>query len=144
MFGESLIAPPPSIEVTTTDGVLEFINRIEGFKTRCKNLHLCADKNNIHVRLDELLNILTTYQDELAEDYLGIGNSIGPTSLRGIEAKSLDPWEFIKEIKRATEVFYESIPQSTLYKGITSETENLIHSLNKYDYLFELCRHKED
>lgn len=51
---------------------IDFLNQIEGWKTKCKNLHWAAPKKNIHVYLDEFLEILSDYQDSLAEGYMGI------------------------------------------------------------------------
>lgn len=40
---------------------IDFLNQIEGWKTKCKNLHWAAPKKNIHVYLDEFLEILSDY-----------------------------------------------------------------------------------
>ena len=37
---------------------IDFLNKIEGQKTKCKNLHWAAPKKNIHVYLDEFLEFL--------------------------------------------------------------------------------------
>ena len=49
------------------DLFISFLNKLEGWKTKCKNLHWAAPKKNIHVYLDEFLDILGDYQDGLAE-----------------------------------------------------------------------------
>ena len=59
---------------------IDFLNQIEGWKTKCKNLHWAAPKKNIHVYLDEFLEILSDYQDSLAEGYMGILGTILPYS----------------------------------------------------------------
>lgn len=55
-----------------TSFFVEFLNKLEGYKTKCKNLHWAAPKKNIHVYLDDFLSIVSDYQDSLAEDYQGI------------------------------------------------------------------------
>lgn len=59
---------------------------MEGWKTKCKNLHWAAPKgaNNVHVRLDEFLDIISDYQDTVAEGIMGVLNiHIGPNDVKG-------------------------------------------------------------
>lgn len=118
---------------------INFLNKLEGWKTKCKNLHWAAPKKNIHVYLDEFLDVLSDYQDGLAEGYMGILGRMQPNVIKGIPSVSLNAIDFINEVKGATIMFYDKIPQDTVYKGITSECETFIQNINKYKYLFELC-----
>lgn len=118
---------------------INFLNKLEGWKAKCKNLHWAAPKKNIHVYLDEFLDILSDYQDGLAEGYMGILGKMQPNVIKGIPSDSLNAIDFINEVRGATIVFYDKIPQETIYKGIVSECETFIQNINKYKYLFELC-----
>lgn len=118
---------------------ISFLNKLEGWKTKCKNLHWAAPKKNIHVYLDEFLNVLSGYQDSLAEGYMGILGQMQPNVIKGFLSNTLNAIDFINEVKSGTLVFYESIPKETIYKGIASECETFIQNINKYKYLFELC-----
>lgn len=139
-----LLTPLDSIRqddsgTTTSDFFINFLNRLEGWKTKCKNLHWAAPKKNIHVYLDEFLGILSDYQDSLAEGYMGILGKMRPNVIKGISSDTLNATDFINEVRGATIVFYDKIPQETVYKGIASECETFIQNINKYKYLFELC-----
>lgn len=116
-----------------------FLNKLEGWKTKCKNLHWSAPKKNIHVYLDEFLDILSDYQDGLAEGYQGILGKMQPNAIKGIPSETLNALDFIAEVRKETLAFYDKLPQETIYKGITSECETFIQNINKYKYLFELC-----
>ena len=50
----------------------DFLCVLEGFKTKFKNLHWSAYSNSIHVRVDELIDKISGYQDILAEEVQGI------------------------------------------------------------------------
>lgn len=126
-------------EDSSSDLFIEFINRLEGFKTKCKNLHWAAPRKNIHVYLDEFLDILSDYQDSLAEGYMGILGKMQPNAIKGTSSDTLNAVDFINEVRNATIAFYDKIPQETLYKGITSECETFIQNINKYKYLFSIC-----
>ena len=141
-FGDIFIGDFKEEEVRDFNGsqfFINFLNRLEGWKTKCKNLHWAAPKKNIHVYLDEFLEILSDYQDGLAEGYMGILGKMQPNAIKGIPSDTLDAYAFIAEVKAMTLSFYDKIPQDTIYKGITSECETFIQNINKYDYLFHLC-----
>lgn len=118
---------------------INFINLLEGWKTKCKNLHWAAPKKNIHVYLDVFLEILSDYQDSLAEEYQGILGHMQPNAVKGTPSDVLNAMDFINEVKIGTAKFYENIPEGTIYAGIRSECETFIHNILKYKYLFELC-----
>lgn len=118
---------------------IEFINRLEGWKTKCKNLHWAAPKKNIHVYLDEFLEILSDYQDSLAEEYMGILGHMRPNIIKGISSDVINAMDFIKEVRNFTLEFYNKIPSDSIYAGVRSECETFIHNIFKYKYLFELC-----
>lgn len=143
MFDNEILLTPLNKDTIqsydTSDIFIKFINKLEGFKTKCKNLHWSAPKKNIHVYLDEFLDILSDYQDSLAEGYMGILGKMQPNAVSGVPCDSLNALDFIREVKNATLKFYDSIPQETIYKGITSECETFIQNINKYCYLFNLC-----
>lgn len=118
---------------------INFINQLEGWKTKCKNLHWAAPKKNIHVYLDEFLDIISDYQDGLAEGYMGILGKMQPNAVKGIPSESLNALDFINEVLKGTISFYDKIPKETIYKGIASECETFIQNISKYKYLFSLC-----
>ena len=62
-----------------------------------------------------------------------------PNVIKGTPSDNLNAIEFINEVRGATVVFYDKIPQETVYKGITSECETFIQNINNYNYLLELC-----
>ena len=117
---------------------ISFINLLEGWKTKCKNLHWAAPKKNIHVYLDEFLGVISGYQDGLAEEYQGLLGHMQPNVVKGTPSDALNAMDFINEVKAGTIKFYENIPEGTIYAGIRSECETFIHNILKYKYLFEL------
>ena len=78
MYEDILLSPiettrrQEELNTGTSEFFINFLNRLEGWKTKCKNLHWAAPKKNIHVYLDEFLEILSDYQDSLAEEYQGL------------------------------------------------------------------------
>lgn len=141
IFNENLLTPLFSSENTEDEknDCVEFLNQLEGWKTKCKNLHWSSPKLNIHVKLDEFGNSLSSYQDSLAEGYMGINGKLPPNILKGISCEVTNALDFIEEVRRNTINFYKKLPQDVMYKGITSDCETFIQEINKYVYLFKLC-----
>lgn len=142
MFGDTLFTPMESDINNDIIGVqffIDFLNQLEGWKTKCKNLHWAAPKKNIHVYLDEFLDILSNYQDEIAEGYMGILGKMQPNAIKGIPSETLNAIDFIREVSVKTKEFYIKIPTDTDYVGIKSETETFIQNIKKYKHLFGLC-----
>ena len=143
MFEEdSLFTPMESSRSTEVSGsqfFINFLNQLEGWKTKCKNLHWAAPKKNIHVYLDEFLDVLSDYQDGLAEEYQGLLGHMQPNVIKGTPCDCLNAIDFINEVKSTTYKYYDNIPEGTSYAGIKSECETFIHNILKYKYLFELC-----
>ena len=139
---DSLFTPMESsrsIEVSGSQFFINFLNQLEGWKTKCKNLHWAAPKKNIHVYLDEFLGILSDYQDGLAEEYQGLLGHMQPNVIKGTPCDCLNAIDFINEVKSNTYKYYDNIPEGTSYAGIKSECETFIHNILQYKYLFELC-----
>ena len=143
MFEEDNLFTPMessrSTEVSGSQFFINFLNQLEGWKTKCKNLHWAAPKKNIHIYLDEFLDILSNYQDGLAEEYQGLLGHMQPNVIKGTPCDCLNAIDFINEVKSNTYKYYDNIPEGTSYAGIKSECETFIHNILKYKYLFELC-----
>ena len=143
MYEDNLFTPMElennvNMNITGSQFFINFLNQLEGWKTKCKNLHWAAPKKNIHVYLDEFLAVLSDYQDSLAEEYQGLLGHMQPNAIKGIVSNTLNALDFIKEVKTGTELFYSKIPTGVAYVGIKSECETFIHNILKYKYLFEL------
>ena len=119
---------------------LDFICKLEGWKTKCKNLHWAAPKKNVHVYLDEFLEVISDYQDTVAEGIMGVLSvHLGPSDVKGDPGNAQNAQQFVDEVKAGTLNFYKQIPENPLYAGLKSECETFIQNVNKFDYLFSLC-----
>lgn len=123
---------------------LDFICKLEGWKTKCKNLHWAAPKKNVHVYLDEFLEVISDYQDTVAEGIMGVLSvHLGPSDVKGDPGNAQNAQQFVDEVKAGTLSFYKQIPENPLYAGLKSECETFIQNVNKFDYLFSLCDQKQ-
>ena len=144
-MGNTKLIPRPQMyakggSVSGMQPFLNFICKLEGWKTKCKNLHWAAPKKNVHVYLDEFLEVISDYQDTVAEGIMGVLNvHLGPNDVSGNPGNAQTAQQFVDEVKAGTIDFYQRIPDNPLYAGLKSECETFIQNVNKYDYLFSLC-----
>lgn len=131
---------------------LDYINFLEGIKTHCKAMHWgisnvigVTSKQSAHVYLDELLDIISDYQDMIAETSQGaLGNYITINNIKGkpiaVEGVADNPHDLCQWLLNNIFTFYESKEVNRpIFAGIKSETETFIKDIEKYNYLFSLC-----
>ena len=134
MYEDNLFTPMElennvNMNITGSQFFINFLNQLEGWKTKCKNLHWAAPKKNIHVYLDEFLAVLSDYQDSLAEEYQGLLGHMQPNAIKGIVSNTLNALDFIKEVKTGTELFYSKIPPGAPSVGTNSARAPFIHNI---------------
>lgn len=125
--------------------ILTYVNTLEGIKTQIKNVHWASlklpnrDKRGAHLYLDDLIDIVSDYQDKMAECATGItGISIEFNSIHGTPFSAASTKELMQYITNKTKDFYDNIPNTTICSGIKSETEVFILNLNTFNYRFKL------
>ena len=144
--GDTLLQPLSSISGTPSglQYFINYINVLEGAKTKIKNLHWGAknlpnaDKRGAHLYLDDFLGIVSDFQDTIAESSSGILGEMDLNAISGIGMTSTTPRDLINTLLDKTVSFYDNMPSGTQYVGIKSETETFIKDLTKYKYLFRL------
>lgn len=118
--------------------ILNFENRLQGYRTRVKELHFSAKKHSIHVILDDFSNELAEYEDEIMEEAQAIHGQYTPGELNPVLPKSLDAESLMKEIRADLANMREFFQKELMYIGLQSETESFFHIVNKTLYLIKL------
>ena len=119
-------------------GLMSFINELEGYKTRFKNLHWSAQNDAIHVRIDELSSELASFQDEVAEVIQGVYGQFGPNVLSGTPVNQSNPLDALKGLQTSVTNFHKTISDKQDLVGLLASVEAFMTTLNKYTYLFKI------
>lgn len=123
---------------------INYINILEGVKTKIKNLHWSAkklpnaDKRGAHLYLDDYLETVSEFQDKVAEGSMGILGIIPLDCVSGTPFNALNTADLISYVKTETYKFYTNIPMGPAYAGLKSEVEVFIQETNNFDYRFQL------
>lgn len=123
--------------------LMKIINVIEGFKTRVKELHFCAkqfktERGNFHVLMEEVLDLISDYQDVLGEVGQAFLGHMRHNSLNGVPVSCTCPVEIISMIIRSVMDFKDAIPQSREWAGIINATDDFIQNIQQKLYLAQI------
>lgn len=122
--------------------ILNYINKLQSYKTAIKNLHWSSKKMSEHKLLDDIADSVADNQDEIAEIAQGIFGKIKNNELKPKRYKIVDSKKMLDDMLRDTQAFYATINGKNL-TGLRSVVENFIGELNKFKYLIVMCI-KED
>ena len=122
--------------------ILNYINKIQGYKTAIKNLHWSAKHMSEHKLLDEIADSVANNQDEIAEMCQGLYGKIKLNELKPKRYKITNSKKMLFDLLRDTKSFYSTIKGREL-SGVSSVVETFIGDINKFIYLMEMCI-KED
>lgn len=119
--------------------MLSYINALEGYKTKFKNLHWSAEHDALHLRVDEFSYALGSYQDAVSEDIQGTLGVFSPSELKGTEISTNDAMGTIKLLLKDTLAFRRKVDGKEDYYGLVGVIDDFLHTLKKYIYLFRMC-----
>ena len=122
--------------------ILNYINKLQSYKTAIKNLHWSAKKMSEHKLLDDIADSVAENQDEIAEIAQGIFGKIKVNELKPRRYKITDSRKMIEDLTKDTKEFHSTINSKELI-GLRSVVESFIGELNKFKYLMVMCV-KED
>lgn len=90
----------------TSVKIIDFLNKLEGYKTTAKNQHWDSKKDAEHRLMEELEYTLGRYQDSIAEIYQGIHDiKIQKNKLQGKEYRFTSYDKFLKISSRQLKTF---------------------------------------
>lgn len=122
--------------------IINYINKIQGYKTAIKNLHWCSKHMSEHKLLDDIAETVSNNQDEIAEICQGLYGKIKLNELKPKRYNITNSKKMLNDILRDTKSFYSSLKGRDL-SGVRSVVETFIGELDKFIYLMDMCI-KED
>ena len=130
---------PKQVELPAEECVLEYIRKIEGYRIRILEMHWSAKSHSLHVLADSLIDDLESYEDSIAEDFMGIvGYRIQVGAVVPRLPKSTEIKALIDEIVNDSLALKGKISALLRYAGILNLIDDCVHTLNKSKYLADL------
>jgi hypothetical protein len=124
------------VEPSPAEYVLEYVKRLEGYRIRIREMHWSAKTHSLHILADSLLEDLESYEDSIAEDFMGLVGyriqvgAVVPKLPKATEIKAL-----IDEVINDSLVLKSKIENLPAWTGMVNLIDDCVHMLNKSKYL---------
>lgn len=120
-----------------------FIAKIMAFADKFKQLHWSAYSMSYHKSIDEFLDELETFKDDIAENIQSIIGQLSGNEISRLELPlTVEPLELINELKICVVNWFELHKEDMEYEGCRNILSGFIETIHKYVYLFRLCKAK--
>lgn len=133
---------PPLATTTSLSEVsdlMEYISNLEGYKTRIKNSHWSAASLSLHVELDSTLDIVSDYQDVMAEISQRIYGQIRENTFRSNPQTQITIKDWYTDLRRMVVTFHTKYKDNNEFIGIINATEDFLQEFDQSIYRINLA-----
>ena len=133
-----------SVDVIDMDGnedkeiFRDYLNFIEGAKTRIKNLHWTEEDNAKHVYLDELSEEVSKFEDKIAEAGQANFGRFKDGEIVGMDIQTSDPVMIVDLLLDMTSGFRSKLNERLVYNGEISWVDDFLATLKQIKYRLQL------
>lgn len=122
--------------------ILTFIEKLEGMKTACQNIHWVADNMSQHELYDKIRETIAEFEDKVAEVEQGLHGKLPMNKLHPKPYKATSHESLILDAISLTTKFYKSL-SGDAYIGMRSDCESFISDMQRYRYLITFTLKEE-
>ena len=124
--------------------VLDFVNKLEGYKTAIKQLHWDAKNMSQHELCDDIADSIAEFQDTVSEVEQSITGKLKVNSLKPTEYKIKDLKSFVQDVLDETNTFYKEVKDmGDTYVGMASDCESFLSDMQRKLYLVNFTLKEE-
>ena len=124
--------------------ILDYINRLENFKTGIKSLHWDSNSLSQHELCDKIADSIADFQDLVAEVEQSLSGNLPLNELKPTKYKVKNLKQFVVDVIDVTTRFYNRLKRrGDDYIGMRSECESFLAQMQRYKYLVDFTL-KED
>lgn len=116
----------------------DYLNFIEGAKTRIKNLHWTEEDNAKHVYLDELSEEVSKFEDKIAEAGQANFGRFKDGEIVGMDIQTSDPIMIVDLLLDMTNAFRSKLNERLVYNGEISWVDDFLATLKQSKYRLQL------
>jgi hypothetical protein len=118
--------------------ILDFICKLEGYKTAIKQLHWDAKSLSQHQLCDDIASTVSDFQDKVAEVEQSISGRLPLNNLKGTAYTVKNLKSFVEDVIKSTNDFYSKLKkEGDKYIGMRSDTEAFLSDMQRQLYLVD-------
>ena len=119
--------------------IMQYLNKLEGFKAAIKNIHWSSKKMPEHEYMDDFEDLVSSHQDYVAEIAQGIFGKIKNNELKAVHYTIKTPQKLMKDVLKAAENFYATIQKQKKFIGLRSVMEDFMAKINQGTYMLDMA-----
>ena len=124
--------------------VLDFVCKLQGYRTSLQNLHWDADSLSQHKLCDDIMDRISDFEDQVSEVEQSISGNLKLNKLVGTEYKATTLKKFVEDVIESTNEFYKKVKTfGDNYIGMASDCESFLSDMQRNLYLVNFTM-KED
>lgn len=121
--------------------LVDVLNKLEGHKTRLKELHWSSPSRSFHVIIDEFSSEIAEFEDALAENSIALLDFVFPGDLNPVLPQEKD-FESELEAIRAILSGIKADCNENYWSGVVNLVDDFWTTVNKYIYLAKITSHQ--
>ena len=124
--------------------VLDYVNKLEGYKTAIKSLHWDSDNLSQHELCDKIADTIAEFQDKVSEVEQSITGKLDKGELKPEKYKVTSLKKFVEDVLDTANTFYKSIEdEGDTYTGMRSDCESFLSDMQRNLYLVNFTLKEE-
>ena len=116
--------------------VLDFVCKLQGYRTSLQNIHWDAKNMSQHKLCDDIMDRISDFEDQVSEVEQSINGNLAINLLKGTEYKATNLRKFVEDVIDDTNEFYKKIKEKgDKYIGMASDCESFMSDMQRNLYL---------
>ena len=127
----------------TKEKLLDIINKLEGHKTRLKELHWSSPSHSFHIIIDEFSDHISEFEDNFVENSIALLDFVYPGELNPVLPEETD-FESELEAIRGILSSIKTECEDKLWSGVINLVDDFWTTVNRYIYLAKISSHQAE
>ena len=124
--------------------LVEALNKIEGFKTRIKELHWSSPSHSLHIIIDEFSSEIADFEDSLAENSIALLDFVYPGDLNPTLPEETEFESLLEAVRALLSGLKTDCSEELYWSGVVNIIDDFWTTTNRYIYLTKISTHQAE
>lgn len=121
------------------DFLLGVIGKLEGAKTRMKELHWSSSSHSLHIITDDFSDELGKFEDDMVENAIALIGFVYPGEVNGISPEAIEFEALLEEIRGILSGIKTEC-KDQYWSGLINIVDDFWSTVNRYIYLAKVTK----
>ena len=124
------------------ENLLDILNKIEGHKTRMKELHWSSPSHSLHIIIDEYSGAFAEFEDAITENATPLLGFVRAGELNPVLPEETEFEAQLEAIRGILSVMKTMCGEDNMWSGLVNLIDDFWTTTNRYIYLAKICKHE--